>query len=72
MAVTETTVLEAALRRDRLVVVVALVAVVAAAWVWIVLGAGTGTSAVAMTQMAGMPDMDMMMERAVWTPAMPT
>jgi predicted metal-binding membrane protein len=68
MAVTETTVLEVALRRDRLVVVVALVAVVAAAWVWIVLGAGTGTSAVAMTQMAGMPDMDMMMERAVWTP----
>jgi len=68
MAVTETTVLEAALRRDRLVVVLALVAVVAAAWVWIVLGAGTGTSAVAMTQMAGMPDMDMMMERAVWTP----
>ncbi len=33
------------------------------------LGAGTGMSAVAMTQMAGMPDMDMMMERAVWTPA---
>ncbi|HKF61312.1 MAG TPA: DUF2182 domain-containing protein, partial [Dongiaceae bacterium] len=29
---------------------------------------GTGITAVAMTQMAGMPDMDMMMERAVWTP----
>jgi len=34
----------------------------------LVLDAGTGTSAVAMTQMAGMPDMDVMMERAVWTP----
>jgi len=68
MSVTEATVLEAVLRRDRLVVVAALVAVIVAAWIWIVLGAGTGMSAVAMTQMAGMPDMDMMMERAVWTP----
>jgi predicted metal-binding membrane protein len=66
--VTETTVLEAVLRRDRWVVVAALIAVIAVAWIWIVLGAGTGTSAVAMTQMAAMPDMDMMMERAVWTP----
>ena len=65
MAVTETTVIEAALRRDRLVVVTALVAVVLVSWIWIVLGAGTGTSAVAMTQMAGIPDMDTMMERAV-------
>src|SRR5215470_15115101 len=48
MALTEATVFEAVLRRDRLVVVGAL-------------------GAVAMTQMAGMPDMDMMMERAVWT-----
>ena len=64
----ETTVLEAALRRDRVVVVTALVAVIAVAWIWIVLGAGTGKSAVAMTQMARMPDMDMMMERTVWTP----
>ena len=69
MAVTETTVLEAVLRRDRLVVIGALIGVIVIAWVWIVLGAGTGTSAVAMTQMAGVPDMDMMMERAVWTPA---
>ena len=67
MALTEATVFEAVLRRDRLVVVGALVAVIATAWIWIVLGAGTGTGAVAMTQMAGMPDMDMMMERAVWT-----
>src|SRR5215831_684042 len=68
MAVTETTVLEAVLRRDRIVVLAALVAVILVSWIWIVLGAGTGTSAVAMTQMAGMPDMDMMMERAMWTP----
>ena len=68
MTVSETTVLEAVLRRDRLVVIAALVAVIVVAWIWIVLGAGTGMSAVAMTQMAGMPDMDMMMERAVWTP----
>jgi predicted metal-binding membrane protein len=68
LAVTDTSVLEAVLRRDRFVVVAGLVAVIVVAWIWIVLGAGTGMSAVAMTQMAGMPDMDMMMERAVWTP----
>ena len=68
LTVSDTTVLEAALRRDRFVVVAALVMVMTLAWIWIVLGAGTGTSAVAMTQMAGMPDMDVMMERAVWTP----
>ena len=67
MAITEPTVLEAVLRRDRVVVVAALVAVIVIAWVWIVLGAGTGMSAVVMTQMAGMPDMDLMMARAVWT-----
>jgi predicted metal-binding membrane protein len=65
--VSETSVLENVLRRDRWVVVAALVMVIIAAWIWIVFGAGTGTTAVAMTQMAGMPDMDMMMERAVWT-----
>ena len=69
MTVTDTTLLEAVLRRDRLVVIAALVAVVVAAWVWIALGAGTGMSAVAMTQMAGLPDMDLMMASAVWTPA---
>jgi predicted metal-binding membrane protein len=68
MSTTDTTVLEAVLRRDRFVVIGGLVAVILVAWVWIVLGAGMGMSAVAMTQMAGMPDMDMMMERAVWTP----
>jgi hypothetical protein len=43
-------------------VVAALVAIIVVAWVWIVFVAGTRTSAVAMT---GMPDMDMIMERAV-------
>ena len=66
--ISETSVLETVLRRDRWVVVAALVMVIIAAWIWIVFGAGTGTTAVAMTQMAGMPDMDAMMERAVWTP----
>jgi predicted metal-binding membrane protein len=65
--VSEATALETVLRRDRWVVVAALVMVIIAAWIWIVFGAGTGTTAVAMTQMAGMPDMDMMMQRAVWT-----
>jgi predicted metal-binding membrane protein len=68
MTATDATVLEAVLRRDRFVVVAALVAVIIVAWIWIVMGAGTGMNAVAMTQMAGMRDMDMMMERAVWTP----
>ena len=68
MTVTDATVLEAVLRRDRWIVVGALVLVIVFAWIWIVLGAATGMSAAAMTRMAGMPDMDMMMERAVWTP----
>ena len=67
MTVTDATVLEAVLRRDRWIVVGALVLVIVFAWIWIVLGAATGMSAAAMTRMAGMPDMDMMMERAVWT-----
>src|SRR5246127_1557044 len=67
MTVTDTTVLEAVLRRDRFVVIAALVAVIVVSWIWIVLGAGTGMSAVAMTQMAGMPEMDTMMEWAGWT-----
>jgi predicted metal-binding membrane protein len=69
VTVTDTTVLEAVLRRDRFVVVAALVVVIVVAWVWIAIGAGTGMSTVAMTQMAGLPDMDLMMARAVWTPA---
>jgi len=66
--VSETSVLETVLRRDRWVVVAALVMVIIAAWIWIVFRVGTGITAVAMTQMAGLPDMDTMMQRAVWTP----
>src|SRR5579863_36609 len=66
MTVTDTTVLEGVLRRDRLVLVTALVAVIAIAWMWIVLGAGTGMNAASMTGGAGMAGMAM--EPAVWTP----
>jgi hypothetical protein len=54
MTVTDTTLLEAVLRRDRLVVVATLVAIIAIAWIWIVLGAGTGMNAVVMTGEVGM------------------
>jgi predicted metal-binding membrane protein len=65
--VTDTTPLEAVLRRDRLVVVAALSAVIAIAWIWILLGAGTGMSAVAITGGARMSGMAGMMETAAWT-----
>ena len=48
MATTDTTFLEAVLRRDRAVVVTALVAVITIAWIWILLGAGTGMTAIDM------------------------
>jgi predicted metal-binding membrane protein len=68
MTVTDTTILEGVLRRDRLIVAAALVAVIAIAWIWIVLGAGTGMSTVGMTRRSGMPGMaGMMMEPAAWT-----
>ncbi|HEV8678853.1 MAG TPA: DUF2182 domain-containing protein [Stellaceae bacterium] len=66
MTVSDTTALEAVLRRDRLVVIAALVAVVAIAWIWILSGAGTGMSAVAMAGDAGMADM--LMQPAAWSP----
>jgi predicted metal-binding membrane protein len=69
MTLADTTVLEAVLRRDRLVLVAALATVVAIAWMWIVLGAGTGMKAAAMTSGTGMPAMaSMIMHPAVWTP----
>ena len=43
--------LESALRRDRLVVVIALVAVIVLSWAYILAGAGMGMSAFEMTQM---------------------
>lgn len=63
---TDSGVLEAMLRRDRLVVVAAIVAIAAIAWTWILLGAGTGMSAVEMAGGAGMAGM--VMQPAVWTP----
>ena len=55
MTATETTALEAVLRRDRAVVVTALVAVITIAWIWILLGAGTGMTALDMARGSGTP-----------------
>lgn len=44
--------LEAALRRDRLIVVVSLAVVIAAAWIYVLAGAGMGMSALEMTRMS--------------------
>src|SRR5215813_7975075 len=68
MTTTGTTVLEAVLRRDRIVVVAALVSVISLSWIWIVLGAGTGMTAIAMTLGSGMPGVAaMLMEPAPWS-----
>ncbi len=58
-------ILEAALRRDRFIVVIALSTVIATSWGWVALGAGMEMSAVEMTRMSR----DMVMALAVWTPA---
>ncbi len=58
--------LEAMIRRDRLVLVAGMLVVLALAWGWLVLGA-VDMSAIEMTRMAGMDGW--MMEQAVWTPA---
>src|SRR5215813_8573923 len=69
MITTGTTVLEAVLRRDRIVVVAALVSVITLSWIWILLGAGTGMTAMAMTFGSGMPGVAaMLMEPAAWSP----
>src|SRR5277367_5554948 len=65
MTVSDTTILEGVLRRDRFILVAALVAVTAIAWIWLLLGAGTGMNAVAMTGGTGMSGM--IMEPAAWT-----
>jgi predicted metal-binding membrane protein len=57
--------LEVALRRDRAIVVSALIAIIVFSWMWIALGAGMEMTAVEMTRMPR----DMVMARAVWTPA---
>lgn len=65
MAMSESSVLEAVLLRDRKVVVAALVLVIALSWIWIALGAGMEMSAIEMTRMSR----DMAMTPAKWTPA---
>ena len=57
--------LEAVLRRDRAVTMVALVIVIALSWLWIALGAGMGMSAIEMTRMPR----DMVMAPAAWSAA---
>ena len=64
---TQTSLLEAVLRRDRLVLVTGLVVVLGMAWGWLLSGAGMGMSAVEMTAMAGMDGW--LMQPVVWTPA---
>ena len=57
--------LEAALRRDRLIVAGALALIIVLAWVWLLLGAGMEMSALEMTRMAGMDGG--LMQPAAWT-----
>ncbi len=59
--------LEAVLRRERLLLVTGLVAVLALAWGWLLMGAGMQMNALDMTAMAGMDGW--LMQPAVWTPA---
>jgi predicted metal-binding membrane protein len=62
-----TALLEAIIRRDRLVLVTGIVVMSALAWGWLVLGVGMDMSAIEMTRMAGMDGW--MMQPAVWTSA---
>jgi len=62
MTVTNTTILEAVLRRDRAVVVAILVGVITLAWIYILLGAGIG-----MGLGSEMPNMPDMMMPVAWT-----
>jgi len=67
MTVSNRTVLEAALRRDRAVVVAILGGVITVAWIYILLGAGTGMSIRDVILGAKMPSMPGMMMPAAWT-----
>ena len=67
MTATDTTLLEAVLRRDRAVVVAALVAVITIAWIWILLGAGTAMTTMDMALGSGVSGMAGMMVPAAWT-----
>jgi predicted metal-binding membrane protein len=57
--------LEAALRRERLVALIGVLMVVAGSWAWLLLGAGTGMTPTDMTRMAGMDGW--LMEPAQWS-----
>jgi predicted metal-binding membrane protein len=59
------TLLETALRREWLIVLIGLMIVVAASWAWLLLGAGTDMSPIDMTRMAGMDGW--LMEPAQWS-----
>src|SRR5258708_18759383 len=67
IAVTDDTVLEAVLRRDRQIVVAALIAVIGMAWLWLLLGAGTGMSAMDLILGPSPDGMASMMAPARWT-----
>ncbi len=67
------TAFEAALRRDRLIVIAALVAVIALSWAYLLAGAGMGMSGLEMTRMSqheltGNVDHAAKMHPAAWTP----
>ncbi len=59
--------LEAVLRRDRVVFFGGLISVTILAWAWLLAGAGMDMTAIEMTAMAGMDGW--MMAQAEWTPA---
>lgn len=67
MTVTNMTVLEAVLRRDRAVVVAILVGVIVLAWIYILLGAGTGMTPMSMVSGSDMANMPDVMMPVVWT-----
>ncbi len=67
------TAFEAALRRDRLIVIAALVAVVALSWAYLLAGVGMGMSGLEMTRMSqheltGHMHHQALMQPAAWTP----
>ena len=73
MTLSVDTALEAALRRDRLIVVAALAAVVALSWAYLLAGAGMGMSGLEMTRMSqhelsGNMHHVAVMQPAAWTP----
>jgi hypothetical protein len=62
-----TALLEALIRRDRLVLLAGILVASALPWGWLFLGSGMDMTAIEMTRMAGMDGW--MMQQAVWTPA---